>query len=179
MKTVIYRELDGNKIVIGFGQPSIDPVETNKIVNRELTETEESKLFGEIVSQIQILTNYKRTLSGELKNAIAKKNNRSFTPIMAKQADTDFSIGTLRTEMAKLKNPIAKNRSRLIQERAVYFTPGPGETLISEELYSELLEKKNKLEKSELLSIDLSAENSIIGDHIIKDVSPNLIQKET
>ena len=43
MKTVIFKKTDGHNVIQGFSVPVIDPVETNKIVNKAIKDTAEWK----------------------------------------------------------------------------------------------------------------------------------------
>lgn len=117
-KTVLYKKIDGHEIITGFDRPTVDPVETNKIVSEAIKDTPEW----------QAAEAKKAENTDAYKAIIEARKNRD-------DAAYGFAIATMSVRQDELK-PMARDLAAKIidlrRSEAVYFTPRAGEVIKTE-----------------------------------------------
>ena len=175
MKTVIWvgkkRQeaiVDGHRIILGFGEPVIDPVETDKVVRLEILKTKQSKAFE---ATHKAFNEKVREVNGHMKSgaqavrlkmtATANKNPTEATKqrVMEKQCASDYKKGV--SEAEELQNELRKHapvlkevKKTLRRECAVYFQPKFGEKIITDDEYKSLVELGLNKAPDELVTVE-------------------------
>jgi len=177
MKTVIYNSDD---IIIGFDTPQIDPIETKKKIKTKFSKLPEVKEFEQEKSKLDTIARSKNRALFDCKNvfflcakrlgiadremsflisedpAKAKekfnadeiKKHDDFVNVINQKNDETKEIMQALHEKVKI---IEKKEKDLIISDAVYFEPRKGEKIITEEEYTDLMDKLSKLDKGEKL----------------------------
>lgn len=181
MKTVIY---DINtKIIKGFGEAQIDPVETKKIVDPLLKNTDEMKVIKQrkqnIKSKNLICNQAKFDLENvfylcakrlkmtdrEMKFLMRNKPAEAKEKLNAKEIATCDKLGgdlvARINEIAGLSKDVADNfklleskKKEFILSKAVYFGCRAGEKIVNEVAYQKYVDAISKLGEGEKLTID-------------------------
>ena len=148
MKTVITEKIDGHEVVVGIDVPIPDPVETQKVVNDLMDESDLIKQkkahqeeFNELVKKI----NAKKSLFAE-----GKGTEKTFNEIKTLEAECDQIIKSLEA----LFPDIQKHYKKLYRENLVYFVPKPGEEIIADEEADELIKALQEKEPDEVVTKD-------------------------
>ena len=114
MQTVLFKEINGYKIIMGFSELSIDPVETQKAIIPVLKKDKNVKRVEDLKRQLEILENQMRAI--RIKKVI--------TPIEKKQHDDyEGQRQVILKEIIGLLELIKKRKDELTIEKAVYFQP--------------------------------------------------------
>jgi len=114
-KTVLYKEIDGHKIIIGIDYPTIDPVETKKIVDAAIKSTPE----------YQALEDKKAEFAQAVQDFIAAQKARD----KEKFSHAKSAMKVRQEELKPLAVAYADMITALRIEHAVYFTPRMGEVI--------------------------------------------------
>jgi len=149
--TVITKEIDGFKIVVGFGERSIEPVETRKIVDAEIVKTSEYAACAEKKDKITAAMRSAHESLQKVKTAkgdTEKEKQYKDHLICLEQANG------YQKELAPLVVSLKKKLIELRESNAVYFEPKAGEVKKNED---EILALKGLLKTAEgraLVDID-------------------------
>lgn len=140
MLTVLYDKETG--IVRGFDNPTINLQETNKIILPMVAELEPVKRAREIDAQLKAAYKEQATNTGKLKAfnrdlRSKKRNHKKYAELMLQREELKFRIEVLKQELPPGAQEVPRIKQRMIKENAVYHQPGPGESLISDELARE------------------------------------------
>ena len=144
MQTVSFRMINGYKIIIGYGNISIDPIRTQKAIKNLMAKDKDVKRIEDLNRQI-------KTLNKQI-NGIQKK------PFMETQQEGIQLIDYLKqredciNEMFNLEKLNKIKIQKLTIEKAVYFEPTKNEVIKTAKEIETL--KAIKLSKNELLDID-------------------------
>ena len=114
-RTVIYRVIDGHKIIVGFDSPTIEPVETHKAVSKVVKDTPEYQACEAKKAE------HGKAVD-DLRAAKKRKDNPAYQLALA-------SMEIRQTELKALDTELRKKIVDLRGEHAVYFTPRPGEVI--------------------------------------------------
>ena len=123
-KTVIFKTVDGHEVIKGFDRPTVDPVETSKIVNEAIKDTPE---YQAAQAKKAEYTDAVRELS-----EIQKKYKKGAKVSSEDQHAWNTALGIMSVRQDELK-PLARDLKdktlALRREHAVYFTPRDGEVI--------------------------------------------------
>jgi hypothetical protein len=125
-KTVLFADVDGHEVISGFGEPVIDPVETAKVVNAALPETDEYKALEAKKAQ------YAEAATARAK-AAHDRDQKAYDDAMA-------AMRTYQEETKPLAEAYSEKIYALRRELAVYFEPKPGEVMIADDEVKKLSE---------------------------------------
>jgi len=143
MKTIITQKIDGYDIIVGLGDAQIDPIETEPVVNIELKKHALYKQADALKDEIGNVA---------MQGIQAKKNSRQATaPAEKKKYWDEFLLRQLQiTDIGKNLKPIIDElinvKRGMIEKHAVYFTPKPGEEIVTPEFHDQaksLLQNSN------------------------------------
>lgn len=118
-KTVLYHEIDGHKIITGFDEPAIDPVETAKIVSERIKETTEYQAVEAKKKEYAEATN-------KLNAAAKAKDNAAYQNALG-------IMSVLQDELKSLAGAMAEKITALRRAHAIYFEPRNGEVIVDAE----------------------------------------------
>lgn len=153
MQTIIYKEIEGYKIIMGYSKLSINPVETQKIVNQLIEEEENTK-------RIETLKIQMNTLNKQIFDI--KKTN----PVLSKQQVEQIEnyqnqIQEILTEIINKEDIKKKRIVELKKENAVYFEPAKYELIKTDEEINTF--RAVKLTKNQLLDVDGNIVENYMG----------------
>jgi hypothetical protein len=139
-KTVLYVEIDGHKIITGFDSPTVDPVETNNIVNEAIKETAEY-------------------LALEAKKAEYNEAVQSFIEARKNKDENGYKLAlsamdVRQEELRPLARAYQKKITELRRANAVHFTPRKGEVIKAATEVKALLESINGRPSGVLIALD-------------------------
>ena len=124
MRTVIYKTLDGHKIITGFDRPTVDGVETGKIVSEAIKETPEWQAVeakkAEYSAAIKELSNLKGRYKKGSKISREAQDQWNYASAKAKMCQD---------ELKPLAIALSDKLSDLRRSEAVYFEPRAGEVV--------------------------------------------------
>ncbi len=142
MKTAITKEIHGKTIIIGFSDPVIDPVETEKKIIPLLDDTEEVR---------KIKTKAKEIGDRQRMGIIAMKEHARFL-VMGKVQQSNAKKNEAAEHFNKVTVLMVENKPNIIafknikkkfvKEHAEYFQPKIGEVFIEDEQYQKLVKKE-------------------------------------
>lgn len=144
MKTALTREINGKTIIIGFSDPVIDPVETEKkiLALKILDESDESR---KLKAKIKEIGERQRMGIQSMKEHARLKFAGQFPQSEAKRKEGQDHYDKVKVLMAENK-PLIENfknkKNQLVKEQAVYFTPKNGEVFIEQEQYEKFMKKE-------------------------------------
>lgn len=136
MKTVITQKIDGYDIVVGIGEPQIDPVATIPIVDEKLKDTE---IFKQCDTLIKSFSGIMKAISesyANAKKAVIKSEKTKYTAEYQAKLEEYENV---QAELKKLQPELIEKRKELIYENAVYFIPKSGEFIITDEKADEFM----------------------------------------
>jgi hypothetical protein len=153
-KTAIYQVIDGYNVVGAIEEATADPaatIEAMKPLIEALPETAQAKAVTQkILAQQQIVRE-------ESDKARVKREANPQADISAEEAKWDQARANIAVEeqnLAPLLAAIEAARSRLFEEAAVYFPPGPGEKHLAQAEEADLAAKWAALQEHEALTIE-------------------------
>jgi hypothetical protein len=123
-KTILFETVDGHDIIIGFDRPTIDPVETNKIVSDAIKETDEYKASEAKKAEYAAVVRELSTLQGKF-----KKGEK-----VPSSAQTEWNIllgksSVFQDDLKQLARDLDDKIIELRHAHAVYFEPRKGEVI--------------------------------------------------
>lgn len=124
MKTVVTKNIDGHKIIVGFGTLAMDPEATRKIVKAEITKTYEFMSVVEKKSQYRSMVGLADECVKKSKNTRNAAEKEKFH--RDKSGFLERANGHME-ELRELATPLKEKEKSLLTEHAVYFEPKPGE----------------------------------------------------
>jgi hypothetical protein len=122
MKTVFYSNVDGYDICLGVSDAIVDPVATSIVIAEDLKGSDEAKAIAALDAQIDALKQAQRFASS---NAVAQQLQEQ--------------IDSLAQAYPALGAALDARRSMLMAAKAVYFNPGAGEGLVTDDQATALL----------------------------------------
>lgn len=141
MKTVITQEINGYTIIIGFGNPVIDPVETAKIIKPMLEDSNELKAVKQKIKEVG--ARQRMAIQAMKESARLKiRGDQKFKEKEAEAAAHFQIVKELQEEAKPLKGPLKQKRIELIKENAIYFEPKQNEMIIDNDQHAELKTKE-------------------------------------
>ncbi len=161
MKTILFKTIDGHEIIIGVDRPTIDPVETAKVVNEILKTTPEHQAaeakkaeYAEAVRQLNsIKTEMKSFTPSEMRKA-ANKNQDKWNTALGEMA-------VRQRELKPLALALADKIISLRREHAVYFEPRAGEIIKTVAEVEALVKKIKALKPGTVLALN----GSVVQDN--------------
>lgn len=121
MKTVITKEVDGFKVVVGFDKRLLDLVGTKKKMKDQIERTDEFKIYKRLTIK-----------RANLELQILKKESRGIDATL-----TRSELLGLEKEWSKSKKDMQDKTISARKKSGTYFQPKNGEHVISEEEYQE------------------------------------------
>ena len=140
MKTAITREINGKTIIIGFSDPVIDPVETEKMI-LALGILDESDETRKLKAKIKEIGDRQRMGVQAMKEHARLKfvGQAAQSEIKRKEGQDHFNkVNVLMAENKPLIESFKIKKKELVKENAVYFQPKPGEVFIEDEQHETL-----------------------------------------
>ncbi len=122
MKTVFYSNVDGYDICLGVSDAIVDPVATSIVIAEDLRSSEEAKAIAALDAQVDAL-----------------KQAQRFASSQATASALQVQIDDLSQGYAALGAALDARRSALMAAKAVFFNPGAGESLITDDQAAALL----------------------------------------
>ncbi|HUX59721.1 MAG TPA: hypothetical protein VMV32_00300, partial [Ignavibacteriaceae bacterium] len=140
MKTALTKEINGKTIIIGFSDPVIDPVETEKkiLVLKVLDESDETR---KLKAKIKEIGDRQRMGVQAMKEHARLKFAGQFpqSEVKRKEGQSHFSkVEVLMAENKPLIESFKNKKKELVKENAIYFQPKPGEVFIEDEQHETL-----------------------------------------
>lgn len=124
MHTIITKRIDGFDIVTGFGERSIEPIETKKIVAKEIKKTDEYKVVEG--KQDQMKATLKLAAESGKKSKDAKNQAEKESHYAEKMVRLEQARG-YENEIKTMLPALKIKQKSLIVSLAVYFEPKAGE----------------------------------------------------
>lgn len=153
MQTIIFKEIEEHKIIIGFSKLSINPVETQKIVNGLIEEEENTKRIKTLKIQMNTLS---KQIFEIKKSAFAGLSKQQIEQIENYQNQ----IQEILVEIINAEDMKKKRIIELKKENAIYFEPAKYELIKTDEEIEAL--KSVKMTKNQLLDVS----GNIVENHI-------------
>jgi hypothetical protein len=122
MKTVFYSNVDGYDICLGVSDAIVDPVATSIVIAEDLHGSAEAKAIAALDAQVDALKQAQRFASSQ---AVANQ--------------LQVQIDELAQGYPALSTALNARRSALMGAKAVYFNPGSGEGLVTDDQATALL----------------------------------------
>jgi hypothetical protein len=122
MKTVFYSNVDGYDICLGVSDAIVDPVATSIVIAEDLRSSDEAKAIAVLDAQVDALKQAQRFASSQ---AVANQ--------------LQVQIDDLAQGYPNLSAALDARRSALMGAKAVFFNPGSGEGLITDDQAAALL----------------------------------------
>jgi len=169
-KTVVFKEIKGKKMLIGFSDPCIDPVATQVVLKSEIKKTDAYKngkaLFKEIDEKLKSAADSFR-FSKEAKTESEQKKHWK---------DHEYrliQVEELREKLRPILSEMKDAEKKIIEEKAIYFEPNPKkEKIISDEEFKDILVKlKTALENGKIIDIDGNEYANNVGVEFYHKVS--------
>lgn len=140
MKSTII--LDKDNLIIGFGTPSMDPIETQKVVKtlvlKDTGFLEIKVLYDNLKEESEKSIEKMREVQNSLRLNKKTDAENSHKDFLEHQAEIEKIMKTLKPLLSNLDS----TKKQLIREHAVYMTPKKGEEIIKDE--ATVTELKNK-----------------------------------
>lgn len=172
MKTVITNIIDGKNVIVGFGDPVIDPKATQPVVEPLLNALDEVTEIKNILVQMEGKNAVIRKALANLKNpeminipSIVAEN------IKAKE-DAEIYNRAKEQDLTALWHGVRQKKVELIQSEAVYLTPKAGEIITPEgpELDAmTALFAETKTDRTKKLSCEI-VDNVVVNPALIPDL---------
>ena len=157
MPFVNYKEVDGFNVVTSFDPPSVDPVESHKIVDPLWAETTEYKKAEALSEKFGQLEQRRQQLLAAARRARNKGEHeaigRAYEAVVQEQK-------AIQAEAKANKPALTKQRSDLLKEHAVFFQV-PNCNEVDQETVDELSAKLHALKPGQFLTL----EGFVIDDH--------------
>lgn len=153
MKTILTKKIDGYDIIIGFGSPGIEPIETGRKANGLLEKQPEVKACFEKAEELKKLWKARLDSIRIARQAFKKGDKKKHAEAMYNIEMRDEQIKVISEEMKELAKKREAKRVELWNENLVYFEPKPGEKIITEDEYLEIGKKL----------IDATANNCVLS----------------
>lgn len=144
MKTALTREINGKTIIIGFSDPVIDPVETEKkiLALKVLDESDESRKLKAKIKEIgerQRMGLQAMKESAQLQYAGHKPQSDA----KKKEGQAQYTKAEiLMAENKPLIQDFKNKKNQLVKENAVYFQPKQSEVFIEDAQYEKFMKKE-------------------------------------
>lgn len=182
MKTVIFNT--DTKVIKGFGEAQIDPVETMKLVNNKILKTTEvknvdgkkqsfkslsiarkkaffdsSNVFYLCAARLGMSEREMSFLLSTNPNEAKAKLNASeiskYDECVNRIRQRDEDMQLLFDDLKPMKSAVDKKKKELIESEAIYFEPAPYEKIITDAEYNNYRIELEKLKEGEKLTIDM------------------------
>jgi hypothetical protein len=134
MKTIITQNIDGYDVITSLSEAGgfIDPVETRRVIENKIKETDTAKRVEDIHKQMNDLARQGTKLKSEVKELLklGKKNeaNQAYQKSNEKYAEMKAFEPELKSLFLKMKEEYRE----LMINNAVYFQPKPGEEFVED-----------------------------------------------
>ena len=147
MKTIITKEIDGYKIIYGFGSASaiIDVEATKPIVQKEIEKSNNFKEKVKLLQQMAVYAQQAQQAKRNAKDALTDGEKRKFMD------EFNFRYSQMKEiekDLHSLDEKLKVEQKKLIQENAVYFSlklsDGINEKIISDEDAENIMVKMQK-----------------------------------
>lgn len=170
-KTIIYEERDGYKIVTGFGQLAIEPVETRRKVQKLLPQTEEFKEAEAIKTEIG--EKHKKAVASFRSAAEAKrsKNIQEEETHSRDWRQTCQEVQDLMDQLPDKAEALKEKRKELFAQNTVYFEPRSGEMEATADHVSMLYMRYESKAEGALIDIDGKEVMDLRGTRYVKKTS--------
>jgi hypothetical protein len=126
MKTLLYREIDGHQIVSGCSEPTVDGVETDKIV---MGYKDDKGVFQPGLLQATPEHQAVEAKKAEFRAAAEKRSTAIKTKDNAKFKEAVKEMQTLQEDAIPLAKAVHDRIIALRRDNAVYFEPKAGEVI--------------------------------------------------
>ena len=154
-KTVLYEEIDGHKIITGFDRPTVDGVETSKIINGHgkepglIHDTPEYQAVEAKKAEYQAAINELSELRGKYKKGanVPREAQEQWNHALGK-------MSVRQDELKPLARDLADKITALRRSHAVYFTPRAGEVIKAGDEVDGLVRAIKGRSGGELIAID-------------------------
>jgi len=154
MKTVIYSDIDGYQVVKYFAEAQVDPIVTMAKVSDKVLGLNELAQVNSVKAKVIALLISANNFT-DLSNSANKTGNTTLAASYQKQSSAARAqVAVLEEEYAKVLAAYEKARNSIIEANSVFFTPGPGESFISDENYAALKNQFDALHEDEKLCIN-------------------------
>ncbi|MBU1080896.1 MAG: hypothetical protein KKB59_10460 [Spirochaetes bacterium] len=153
MKTVVHENVDGYEIVRYFGDAQVDPVATWSKIQDKILALPELAQMNSVKAKI---TAQAQTGQDAFNLAAAAEKSGNFKAATSYQAQYQAAVAAipvLEEELTPLAAAFDAARSALFEANAAYFTPGPGESIISDADYEVLKAKADALASNQQLTV--------------------------
>ena len=148
-KTVLYSEIDGHKIITGFDRPTVDGVETSKIVNEAIKDTPEYQAVEAKKAEYAAAIKELSELRGKYKKGakVPREAQEKWNHALGK-------MSVRQEELKPLARDLADKITTLRRSHAVYFTPRKGEVVKAANEVDGLMEAIKGRSDGILIAID-------------------------
>jgi hypothetical protein len=154
MQTVIYRDIDGLKIISGFGRLVIDPIETGKAVKAAMSETPEAKAIASKQDELEEKLALVKSSYEKAGKALKAKKQAESDKYAAEYRIAAEAVEKIMAELRTLLPALEEARIRLTKDLAIYFIPKNGEIHKTDAEISVIRTKLQSLEDGSFLSLD-------------------------
>jgi hypothetical protein len=157
MKTVLKETIDGHEVVKNFGYLTIEPIETQKVVDPIIADSDEQKSIdakkAEIGNRInQMLQSRKAAIAANRiissKTSTAAEKEQALKDYDKHNSDFkvhDAMITELQKDIPALSKKLAERKKQEIAKNAVYFDPGKNEEIIDPAEMVDLINKSGEI----------------------------------
>jgi len=151
MKKVLYKEIDGFKIIIGFSDCIVDPVATQKIASKAFEKTEEFKQLKMLAKEQNGYYKMMAQAQQSYKQADKNKNRADMEKYKIDYYSRQNDINKVQEQIIKIKPLLDEKKKSLLQKNQVFFEPTLNEIHVRDDVADTL---KLAFVKNEFVDID-------------------------
>ena len=152
MKSVLYEEIDGFKIINGFDNLLINPIETKEMLLKEIIKTESYKKFASYMIDVRGKMEQAHKAGVNSSQAVNEPERKKFF------LEREMRLEDIKKIQEMIKEHLPKlkiEEKEIIIKKAIYFIPRSNEKGIKDTKFKELKEKISlAFEKGKLITID-------------------------
>lgn len=151
MRTILTRKIDGYDIIIGFGVPVINPIETRALVGPILFESGETRAIKAKNKEVNDIRKLAKSALDSARVALQNGDNRKVEDFNSDYRRYNRNIAEKMEEFAPLKKAYEARRRELMITKAIYFEPKEGERVATDDAVADINKKLIALDKDQKL----------------------------
>lgn len=151
MKKVLYNEIDGFKIIAGFANMIVDPVATNRKVNKKFENCEEFKTLKKHSDEFNNHLKMQYQAADSFKLAEKKNNKLDMGKYKTEYYSRVKKAEEVQEQLKKIEPLIKEARLKIYKENEVYFEPSKNEIHVEDNEFDIL---SGLFSKNSIVSID-------------------------
>ena len=155
-KTVLFETIDGHEIIRGFDRPTVDPVETAKVVGELIKDTPEYQALDSKKAEYAEAVGELSEIQGKYKKGtkVSSEDQHKWNTALGKMT-------VRQDELKPLAQDLADKTIAFRREHAIYFEPRAGEVIKTVAEVDALVDKINACKPGTIIALD----GSIVHDN--------------